>query len=675
MKKSLGVLLIVFLSVLSFSYIQITGVDTNSYPQVIVFANMDVPDPDNANFYVIEDGNRYEAALSDVKAIMKKPEVDFIIVFDVTGSMDDEIQSVKAKIADFVDCVRSAGFDYRLSLVTFKDKVVKGDYGFTIDVNLFKRWLSSLYASGGGDTPESALDALVYAMKLPARRESMKVLILVTDAPYHYKGDGSGFSKYDVNDVRRMIERFGYILYSISPETSDYKRLVSGHGKVFNIHSSEGISSILDRIARSVTSQIAIVYTTDEKSSGQEVKFKVEAEYNGEKGTGTYYSYGNYIVPLRPKVENLTIIAEGHAFPDPTKPQAQAILMARQAAILDAKRSILETLSKVKIDKEVTIKDAVMSNEELKTKVNGVIAGGEVIYEENDDEWGYTVKVKANLESIYDDILHTAKYVPKWDKKIVVARGIVAINKKIKPSGRAALLARRGAIAEAQANLLAMIKGIHIDAHTTVEDEMTSNVELTARLEGVIKGAVIIDEMKNHMSLKEIMEKGYYWVSMAAPIDDEGLSYLLQKYGQNLKGSGTVLEALTGVPSKPSVSERPKKEKKEYKWIIINANGLKLLVTMKGYILCSRDGKVVYTPAESLDVPPMDMLPSLIDATRKHPNSVIYKAIEVDISNSKIIVDADYETLKKLIYDEGIYKNGGITVVSDSLLSGREGGD
>ena len=674
-RRSLGMLLVVFISVLSFSYIQVTGVDVSHYPQVIVFANMDVSDPDNANFYVVEDGNRYRAALSDIKAIIKKPEVDFIIVFDITGSMEDEIQGVKAKIADFADSVKDAGFDYRLSLVTFKDRIVKGDYGFTENVNLFKRWLSSLSASGGGDTPEAALDALMYAMKLPARRDAMKVFILVTDAPYHYKGDGSGVSKYGVEDVRKLMGRFGFTLYSISPETANYKKLVKGHGKVYDIHSPRGISSILDQIAESVTSQIAIVYTTtDEKPSGKEVNFKVEAKYCGEKGSGVYVSCGSYVVPPRPEVENLTIIAEGNAFPDPTKPQAQAILMARQAAILDAKRSILEALSNVKIDKEVTIKDAVMTSEELKTAVNGVIAGGKVIYEENDEEWGYIVKVRVSLEKIYDDILHTTKYVPKWDKKIVVARGIVAINKKIKPAGRAVLLARRGAIAEAQANLLAMIKGIHIDAKTTVEDEMSKSVELTAKLEGVIKGAVVIDEMKNHMSLREIMEKGYYWVSMAAPIDSEGLSYLLKKYGQKLKGSGTILDAITRSPSKPPVSPSTK-EKKEYKWMIINANGQKLIVTMKGYILCSRNGRVVYTPSEASDVLPMDILPTMVDATNKHPNSVIYKAIKVDISNSKIFVDADYETLKRLIYDKGIYKHGGITIVSDSLLSSMGGGE
>lgn len=655
-----------------FPYVRVTGVNVSSYPQVYIYATMDVPDPENANYYVIENGEKFDAALSDVKATMKNPSVDFIVVFDITGSMDNEIRGVKRKISDFVDRVKNAGFDYRLSLVTFKDRVVKGNYGFTSNVEVFKSWLSSLSASGGGDDPESALDALMYAMRLPARREALKVLILVTDAPYHYKGDGSGFSKYNVDDVRNMMGKFGFIIYSISPTSPEYKKLVSGFGNVFDIHSSGGISSILDKIAKEITSQIAIVYKTKERDADQKVDFKLEVDYNGEKGSNVYTDFGSYIVPPRPKVENLTITAEGQAFVDPEKPEAQAILMAKEAAILDAKRLILESLDKVKIDKETTIKDTMMTNEELKTQVNGVISGGEVIYEDYNEEWGvYTVKVKADLQRIYDKILHTTKYIPKWDKRIVIARGVVAINKKVKPAGRAALLARRGAIAEAQANLLAMIKGIHIDANTTVKDKITESVNLTSRLEGVLRGAIVIDEMKNHMSLREIIKKGYYWVSMAAPVDSKGFQYLLKKYGQKVSGGETVLSAIEGTSTKPA--PKPSTTKKKSKWLIIDASGLKIVLTLHGYTLCSKDGKVVFTPSIKSDEMPMDMLISLSDALNEHPNAVVYKAIKVDIIDAKVFVDADYETLKRLIYDQGVGDSGSITIVSEKLKMGSGG--
>ncbi|MCD6449812.1 MAG: VWA domain-containing protein [Thermotogaceae bacterium] len=674
MKRRFAFFLVSLLVVsLAFSCIRVTGVNVGSYPQVYIYATMDVPDPENANFYVIEGDEKFSAALSRVKATMKEPSVDFIVVFDITGSMDDEIRSVKAKIKDFADKVKNAGFDYRLSLVTFKDRVVRGDYGFTSDVELFKNWLSLLTASGGGDDPEAALDALMYAMRLPVRRESMKVLILVTDAPYHYKEDGSGFSKYSVDDVRYMVQKFGFILYSISPKSSEYRKLVSGFGEVFDIHSSRGISLILDEIAREVTSQIAVVYTTKERDTGQKVDFKLEADYNGKKGSGVYAAFGSYVVPSRPKVENLTIIAEGQAFVDPNKPEAQAILMAREAAILDAKRLILESLDKVKVDEEITIEDAMMTNEDLKTQVNGVIAGGEVVSEDYDEEWGvYTVEVKVDLQRIYDNILHTTKYVPKWDKRIVIGRGVVAINDKVKPAGRAVLLARRGAIAEAQANLLAVIKGMHIDADTTVEDEMRVNVNLTAKLEGVLRGAIVIDEMKNHTSLEEIMKKGYYWVSMAAPVDSRGFQYLLEKYGQKVSGGETILSAVEGTSSKPEF--KPSIVAKKVKWLIIDASGNEIMLTLHGYTLCSKDGKVVFTPSvEESDELPMDMLVSLSEALSEHPNAVVYKAIKVDIIDAKVYVDADYETLRKLIYDQGIGEKGNITIVSDRLKMGSGG--
>jgi len=48
-----------------------------------------------------------------------------------------------------------------------------------------------LQASGGGDIPEDSLDALVVASHFPFRPDAQAVVILHTDAPNHFRGDGS----------------------------------------------------------------------------------------------------------------------------------------------------------------------------------------------------------------------------------------------------------------------------------------------------------------------------------------------------------------------------------------------------------------------------------------------------------------------------------------------------
>ncbi len=672
MRKLLSMIFMLILSALLLANLTITGVNVKDYPKVVIYAHIDVPDPDSAIYTVYEDsGKSFTASLQDFKTLSRKPKVDFIFVFDITGSMEEEIEGVKEKAKDFADFVRSAGFDCRFSLVTFKDRVIKGNYGFTSNVYEFKRWLSSLSAKGGGDMPEAALDALVYAMRLPVRKDAQKVLILITDAPYHYRGDGSHFSKYTKEDVRKMLEKAGFTLYSVSPPTRDYKSLVEGFGKVFDIHSSSGFKSIIDKVAKTFLSQIALVYVTEEREGGSRVSFRVKADYSGSEGKGVYQGRGEYKVPPRPRIEELTITQEGCGFIDPSKPEAQAILLAREAAILDAKRSILEILNKVHVDKETTVSNAMASDEFLKTQVEGLVMGGEVIEENLDETFGqYCVKVRVNLKKIFDDILKTPVYQPIWQNRIVVARGVVVINKNLKPAGRAILMARRGAIAEAQAKLLEAIKGVHINASTTVKDKMTENVQIVAKVEGVLRGAVIIDEMKEHMSLNEICSKGYYWVTMAVAMDEEGFKYLLEKYGQG--GGGSLADALELIKSKPSEKPEtppsPEKPSITFSWFIIDASGLRVMPTFEGYTLYSKDGKMVFSPSMCKGKIPMDYSITIENASKKAGGKpFIVKALEVNVKEGKIILDADYDTLHSVLIEEGLGTSAKITVVTDKL--------
>ncbi len=666
--RRLLLFLALFVSIAAFAGITVTGVDVTDYPKVVVYAHIDVPDPESAEYTVYEDGKAFAATLQDFKTLSRKPKVDFIFVFDITGSMEDEIEGVKEKAKQFADTVGRAGFDYRFSLVTFKDRVFKGDYGFTSDVYTFKRWLSSLEAEGGGDTPEAALDALAYAMRLPVRRDAQRILVLITDAPYHHRVDGSGFSKYTASDIREMLRRLGFTIYSVSPKSSEYESLVRGFGKVFDIHSREGFGSIIDAIASTFVSQIALVYITDEREGGSKVKFKVDVAYSGSKGRGHFEGWGSYEVPPRPKIEKLTITQEGYGVVDPTKQEEQAILLAREAAILDAKRSILEALGRVYIDKEMTVRDAMVENEDLASAIQGAIAGGQVVDEGYDEMFGiYHVKVRVDLERVFDNILKTSTYRPIWRNKIVVARGVVVINKKIRPMGRAILMARRGAIAEAQAKLLEAVKGVHIDARTTVKDKMTESVEITARVEGILRGAIVIDEMKNHMSMSEIWDKGYYWVSMAVALDERGLQYLLEKYGQS--GAGDLAVALQIPKGTPKLVEPPSKPKKvEFTWLIIDAKGFKVVPTFKGYYIYSKDGRLVFDPSMSKAAMAMDYRMMMEIAEKKAGGKpMIVKVLQVDLDNEKIVLDADYDTLYSLLIEKGLGYSGSITVVTDKL--------
>ena len=63
--------------------------------------------------------------------------------------------------------------------------------------------------------------------------------------------------------------------------------------------------------------------------------------------------------------------------------------------------------------------------------------------------------------------------------------------------GQARLMAKRAAEADANRQLLEAAKGVHITSNTTVEDFMTKNDYISSRVEGVIRGAQVIDTRYN----------------------------------------------------------------------------------------------------------------------------------------------------------------------------------
>ena len=189
--------------------------------------------------------------------------VDIVFVIDVTESMQPYIDAIKQNMVAFAHDLAANNRDYRLGLVTFEDYVVSQypdcncEYRNTLtsDVNKFVSWVGPLHAAGGGDIPEDQLDALAYASTLPFRPEAQAILILITDAPCHVKGDGpdrQGDEAYrehkdpsvDVTDqtgatVAARLKNQGLTLYGVVPPPfiePAYKEIAdSTHGRLYNI--------------------------------------------------------------------------------------------------------------------------------------------------------------------------------------------------------------------------------------------------------------------------------------------------------------------------------------------------------------------------------------------------------------------------------------------------------
>lgn len=133
---------------------------------------------------------------------------DFVFCLDITGGMDPLLRSIREVIANLYNRFERYYSEYynkkiaslRVKIIAFRDVYCDGKYWLeTSDffilpsqTNELLDVLSALEAKGGGDDPESALEALVLAMKSDwikindiNTQRTRHVIILCTDAAAH----------------------------------------------------------------------------------------------------------------------------------------------------------------------------------------------------------------------------------------------------------------------------------------------------------------------------------------------------------------------------------------------------------------------------------------------------------------------------------------------------------
>ena len=143
--------------------------------------------------------------------------VDVVMCMDVTGSMSGLINTVKKNALNFYDIFEKACVESNIMLsslntqvIAFRDKnedkdwLLKSDvYAMPDDRELFSGFVNGLRATGGGDTPESGLEALDTAFSRDDWGKDdgyhRQVVILWTDAPYL---TGSSYTDLTLENVQ-----------------------------------------------------------------------------------------------------------------------------------------------------------------------------------------------------------------------------------------------------------------------------------------------------------------------------------------------------------------------------------------------------------------------------------------------------------------------------------------
>lgn len=153
---------------------------------------------------------------------------DTAILIDSTGSMSDIIADYKNEALKLAEKTLSSGgrvalFDYR-DLADGYIPVEKCNFK-TCTMESFREGLDTIYADGGGDTPESLLSSSFQVMKsLDWRLGSTKSLVILTDAGYH-SPDLDGTTFYDVQTLSKQIDPVNFYIITTDENLDTYQSL------------------------------------------------------------------------------------------------------------------------------------------------------------------------------------------------------------------------------------------------------------------------------------------------------------------------------------------------------------------------------------------------------------------------------------------------------------------
>lgn len=181
---------------------------------------------------------------------------DIVFLVDVTGSMKPCINALRDNINKFIDMLTCTGgngspvTDWRARVVGYRDYNADGptsygwlnDNDFTRDITTLRNQLAALEARGGGDLPESLLDAMMTvatagaidlqstgadenSKKWRAPGSAARIVIVFTDATYHPTMSIPGYEEAGLRDLYNVYNQERIKPYLFVPSDASYAML------------------------------------------------------------------------------------------------------------------------------------------------------------------------------------------------------------------------------------------------------------------------------------------------------------------------------------------------------------------------------------------------------------------------------------------------------------------
>ena len=228
--------------------------------------------------------------------------IDVAFLIDTTGSMWGDIAAAKQFANTMADTI--AALRGRVALVAFRD--LGDEYtasiisGLNPDLTPFKSGLSSLSASGGGDTPEATLHALTTTLNgLEWRPGATKAAVVLTDAGFHEPDlvDGSTQASVALRSLQiDPVNVYPVVPSWVAPQYEELARLTSGQVIVNGGDTATALTTALTKISQRPVALLRLTeyfgapgdsFTFDASSSYSTSSTIVKYEWDFE-GDGTF---------------------------------------------------------------------------------------------------------------------------------------------------------------------------------------------------------------------------------------------------------------------------------------------------------------------------------------------------------------------------------------------------
>ena len=201
-----------------------------------------------------------------------KGVADLVFVVDISGSMAPCIDALRANIEIFIDSLNRGDAnnaapvkDWRGKVVGYRDIEAAEsdglpwiiDNAFVRDAGALKAQLAGLQAGGGGDEPESLLDALYKVASMEAvpkgsqtedpskwryRSDAARVVIVFTDASFKETMSIDEAKGGSLQDVANVIMANRVILSLFAPNFEGYDRLSQIDKSEWEVVEFEGLN-------------------------------------------------------------------------------------------------------------------------------------------------------------------------------------------------------------------------------------------------------------------------------------------------------------------------------------------------------------------------------------------------------------------------------------------------